>query len=208
MLSEEDADKLAANLDHFPVPMIAAERATKDDPFRMICLNAAHTRVSLMTNDAVGGALLTEVFPKDDARAVGKRFDDCVTTERILSYRETLMLGGRLTSWDTTLQPVRMCGTRQRVIALSLALSLPTDTSGFTDAEFLAAKAQMQLTQVSALLAMLRNDPTLPGDARTGAVMTTKLTRTVEQTLMDLRMSVRSPRPYQPTEKPTLRVVD
>lgn len=189
MFTTHDTAQLLATLNRFAVPMFAAERANKHSPFRMLCINTAHRRATGLNGDDIAGLPLIDFLSASDARAAEERYALCVETEDVINYHETLRLSGRMTRWDTTLQPVKMLGSRQRIIGTALSMELNADPADVDDTEYFAAQAQMQIGQMQQFLDWLEVNPKLPADIRDHTMMINGLARGIERVLLDLRLA-------------------
>jgi len=189
MFTTLDTDQLLATLNRFAVPMFAAERPDQYSPFRILCTNSAHVRATGLKGDDVAGLRLEEFLPPEDARNTEERYALCIQTDDVINYHETLRIMGRLTRWDTTLQPVNMPGTRQRIIGTALSMELNADPAEVDDTEFFAAQAQMQIGQMQQFLDWLEVHPQIPAETRDHALMINGLARSLERVLLDLRLA-------------------
>ena len=66
----DDHFTLADQLDQIAVPMFAAERKSKTTPFRLVCVNDAHTAETALTTELVRGKRLRDLLGAEDAAAV------------------------------------------------------------------------------------------------------------------------------------------
>jgi hypothetical protein len=189
MFTRDDTDDLKHTLNRFPVPMFAAERASPQDSFRLLCVNDAHQRATGMSDTNIKDTPLRHILSVQDAAQVEGRYSACVESDEIINYRECIVLAGRQTRWETTLQPIHMPGTRQRVIGTALSIELNAHPSDLDDTEFFAAKAQMQLTQLQAFLNSLETRSDLPLETRDHAMMVNGLARSMERVLLDIRLA-------------------
>ena len=191
MFATPDPEDLSTVLNHFPVPMFAAQRSGKLDPFRILCINTAHSRATGLTMTDVRNKPVHELLTNDDAMQVAARYARCVEARRVINYHETLHLLGRETHWETTLQPIDMPDGIDRVIGTALSHELHDADTNIDDAEFFALQAQMQLGHVREFLNSFETRPDLPQDARERAMMVNGLTRGLDRLLFDLRLATR-----------------
>ncbi len=197
MFQSNDLSTLNAALNHYPVPMFAAQRASPEHPFYLLCVNAAHTRSTGLSTAQVSGLRPTQLLEPDEGKAVEDRYASCATSGQVISYEEEFHLNGRLTRWETTLLPVDADGGGQRVIGTALTLGLPAEAGYMSDAEFYAAQAQMRLGQITRFLVMLEDHKDMPQDLRTGAMMMSGLNRSLDHMLQDLRLAAQSKPPQR-----------
>lgn len=193
MFTLEDHDALSKMLDQYPVPMFAAERSGPSVPFRLICVNAAHTRSTGLETEQIAGKRPLDILSAAEGRAVEARYDTCANFGEVINYQEELHLNGHLTKWQTTLMPVTLHSGADRVIGTALTLGLPANTSNISDAEYYAAQAQMRMGQIGQFMEMLQTHPETPLELRTGAMLMGGLTRSISHMMQDLRLSVRFP---------------
>lgn len=187
MFSMSDHDELLTVLNFFDVPMFAAERASQEDDFRLIGLNAAHTSVTTLTTAMVANRRPHDILPPDDADAVAAHYANCADRGQTITYSETLNIAGRTRHWRTTLQPAVTADGRQRVIGTAMEVFNDQDITGLTDTSFYAAQAQMKIGQLEAFLAHLEQRDDLPLDARAQAMMVAGLTRSLDAVLADIQ---------------------
>lgn len=106
MLDTNSAEKLAAIMDQFSVPMFAAERASPKSEFKIICANEAHRLATGIEPNVMADVDLRSLLPADQADIVIGRYIECVRTQSPLRYLETLTLPQGVQQWDTTIQHV------------------------------------------------------------------------------------------------------
>ena len=187
MFSMSDHQELLTVLDFFDVPMFAAERASRDDDFRMIGVNAAHTATTTLTTATIAGKTPHDILGPDDADAVAGHYAACADRGETIIYSETLDIAGRTRHWRTTLQPVAMRSGCQRVIGIAMEVFSEQEITGLTDTSFYAAQAQIKIGQLEAFLNYLEQRDDLPLDARTQAMMVAGLTRSLDAVLTDIQ---------------------
>lgn len=186
MFSPTDTDTLCANLDRFGVPMFAAERTAPDRPFRLLAVNAAHTRSTGLTNERVRGARVADLLPPEEAEEVEAHYARCVQTQAVIDYTEVLHIDDRRTEWRTTLQPVRTDHAAQRLVGTAVCLSDGRTDQPMTDTEYYAIRAQLQLGQVRWFLDTLTDRTDIPPDMREGAMRVANLSRSLDSLLIDI----------------------
>ena len=187
MFSMIDHQELLTVLDFFDVPMFAAERASRDDDFRMIGVNAAHTATTTLKTATIAGKTPHDILDPDDAEAVAGHYAACADRGESIIYSETLRIAGRTRHWRTTLQPVAMTNGCQRVIGIAMEAFNEQEVTGLTDTSYYAAQAQMKIGQLEAFLAYLEQRDDLPLDARAQAMMVAGLTRSLDAVLTNIQ---------------------
>lgn len=207
MFQSADPVVLRKTLEHYPVPMFAAQRETPKQPFYLICLNAAHTRATGVTTEQVAGVRPTDLLGEVEGAEVEAHYANCADSGVVVNYRETLHFAGRPTRWETTLLPVMTNSGAERVVGTALTLGMPTQSRDVSDAEYYAAQAQMQFAHIGQFLEMLQNRPDLPHDLQTGAMMIEGLNRSLDHLLQDLRLAVQDKLPARVDTRAKLTVV-
>ena len=102
--------------------MFAAQRPSRADAFRLLCINRAHEDESGLANIDIQGLRPLDILPPDEAEAVESRYALCVRKREVIQYDETLHLRERPSRWRTILHPVRMKSGQERVIGTSFPL--------------------------------------------------------------------------------------
>lgn len=192
MFTLHDPDALQSVLDVFETPMFAAERATPESRFRILCINKAHERTSGLTNADIRGQSPHDLLPADEAQLVAARYATCADTNAPLRYREVLHLQTGVFSWDTTIQPVFTGDGRQRILgtALQLPIEEPRNHAdmAFDDIRFFSAQAVFQLTQVSSYLEALASGDGHGQDSVRYAEAIVGICRSIDRALSDIRV--------------------
>jgi len=187
LFTSDDHFTLASTLDQMAVPMFAAERESPDAPFRMVCVNQAHTERTGMTKRQVRNKRLCDLLPAEDARDVQARYATCADDALATSYNERLVLNGLQMDWNTTLQPIKLSNGVERVIGTAIALDRPPDARSAEEAAYFSAHAQMQVGKLRFFLDMLEDRRDVPADMRGMAIMVGNLTRSIDAVLGDIR---------------------
>lgn len=189
MFQLDDADRLAARLERYPVPMFAADRSPRSE-WRLQCINGQHSKLSGMAAADVRNTPISELLPPQEAADVNARYDACIASGDVIHYSETLHINGRKLMWRTTLQPVRLDSGIDRVVGTALTFAPRPPHAAADDPVYFAAVAQMQLAKVSAFLHSLENCSDIPMDTRQKAIMITGLMRSLDHVMKDMRRSL------------------
>ncbi len=151
LLADSSPEDLKAVIDLIAVPVFVADRQ-EDGQYRIAAINDAHSRMTGLSHAEAKGALPSELLADpDEAEAVMKHYDACLSKNLPTSYRETLTLDGTPMTFDTTLYPVpsedgtcsRLMGTAIRVLNKSRKSS---------DLAFFIAQLRGTLTTMEQLL--------------------------------------------------------
>lgn len=187
LFHSDDHFTLANLLDQIVVPMFAAERKSKNAPFRLISVNGAHTAKTALTTDLVRGKRLCDLLRAADAAAVNARYAACADGYAVSCYDESLVLNGVRSTWKTTLQPVILPDGTERVIGTAIALDKPVSSYAADDAAYYSSHAQMQVGKLRYFLDMLEDRRDVPADMRGMAAMVNNLTYSIDAALGDIR---------------------
>lgn len=187
LFTSDDHFTLASTLEHMAVPMFAAERRSKDAPFRLVCVNKAHSDRTGMTTGAVRNRRIEDLLRPGDAKDVMSRYARCADQNKTISYNETLVLNGMTMDWNTTLQPVVLSDGTERVVGTAIALDRPANLRSAEEAAYFSAHAQMQVGKLRHFLDMLEDRKDVPADMRGMAMMVNNLTYSIDVVLGDIR---------------------
>ncbi|RVV98673.1 hypothetical protein EKE94_07125 [Mesobaculum littorinae] len=190
MFNTEDSDSLATVLNFFQMPMFAVERVAPGAPFRLLCINDAHARISGMDSAAVRGRMISELLGAEDARHVLDRFGRCVATGTAMRYREKLELPTGVKEWDTTIQPVFTNDARERVIGTAIVISGQDarPSRAWEDVRFFSAQANFQLSQVATYLDAVAQNTKGASTAPGAVAAVSGICRSIERVLSDIRV--------------------
>ncbi len=122
MFDTPDITKLRELLNAYPVAMFVAQRGSPHHAFRILCINQEHERLSGVLNEEVEGMRPKDLLPADEGNSVEARYQFCVRTNRAIFYEETLHLTEKPAQWRTTLFPVKMPNTVQRLVGTAIQL--------------------------------------------------------------------------------------
>ncbi len=199
MLDTSSAENLAALLDQFSIPMFAAERATADHDFELICINRAHADATGFDPATARGVALRNLLPPNQAEIVIGRYTECTRTQSPQRYLETLTLPGGIQQWDTTIQPVRLPSGGDRVIgtAIQIAGDSPSDGTQMTydDIRYFSAMADMQLQNLLSMFEAARDQGLFSDDSASRVTQLCCVCRSVQRSVEDIRETVRRARP-------------
>lgn len=193
LFTSDDHFTLASTLDQMAVPMFAAERDSADAPFRMVCVNAAHTARTGMTKRQVRNKRLCDLLPGQAGAEIQARYAFCADGAKATTYNERLVLNGIQMDWNTTLQPVTLSNGTERVVGTAIALDRPADVRSAEEAAYFSANAQMQVGKLQFFLDMLEGRRDVPADMRGMAMMVSNLTRSIDAVLGDIRALAPTP---------------
>lgn len=187
LLTSDDYQTLSNMLDAFAVPMFAAERRNPQSPFRMLCVNAAHSARTGWRCEEVKLKHTYEILPPADAAEVERRYARCADLDQPLTFDERLVLKGVSADWKTTLQPITLPDGRQRIIGTAIVLDHPHDRLRLQDAVFFAAKAQMQMGKIHRYLELAERRAELPLDMRNSTLSAMRVARNIDSILDEIR---------------------
>lgn len=199
MLNTTSAEKLAAILDQFSIPMFAAERASDKSDFEIICINRAHAEATGFEPATACGTSLRDLLPPPQADIVIGRYTECARTQRPLRYLETLALPGGVQQWDTTIQPVRLPSGGDRVIGTAIQIAVEAQSEGtqmtFDNIRYFSALADMQLQNLLGMFDAAREQGLFSDDSASRVSRLCCVCRSVQRSVEDIRETVRRATP-------------
>jgi PAS domain S-box-containing protein len=86
------------------------------DAFRFERVNPAYERHTGLTNEALTGRSLPDVFGETDGEAILDHYRECVARREPLQYEERLSIPGPGTCWETRIAPVVIDGEVQQLV--------------------------------------------------------------------------------------------
>lgn len=203
MLNTTSAEKLAAILDQFSVPMFAAERASHKGDFYIVCINRAHAEATGVKAEAARGVCPRDILPPRQADVVLSRYAECTRTQSPLRYRETLTLPDGVQQWDTTIQPVRLASGGDRVIGTAIQIvsdSASKDTQmTYDNIRYFSALADMQLQNLLSMFDAARDQGLFNDDSASRVSRLCSVCRSVQRSVEDIRETVREAAPAAST---------
>ncbi|MCV3270091.1 PAS domain-containing protein [Roseobacter sinensis] len=195
MLNTASAEKLAAILDQFSVPMFAAERASKKGDFQLVCMNRARAEATGFEPGAARGRALRDLLPAHQADIVIGRYAECTRTQSPQRYLETLTLPGGVQTWDTTIQPIRLASGADRVIGTAIQVADNVPPSGsqivYDDIRYFSALADMQLQNLLSMFEAARDQGLFNDDSASRINRLCCVCRSVQRSVEDIRETVR-----------------
>lgn len=199
MLNTDSADQLAAIFNQFSVPMFAAERASEQSEFKIVCINHAHAKATGCQPDAMRYVAVRDLLPEEEANIVVGRYSECARTEGNIRYLETLTLPEGVQRWDTSIQHVRLASGGDRVIGTALRIADGHTSEGtqatLDNVRYFSTLADMQLQNLISMFEAARvqglfNNDNVGRVARLGGIC-----RSVQRSVEDIREAVRRGNP-------------
>jgi len=191
MFQSTNPEELRDEIDVFQVPMFAADRHEPGGPFRLMCINKAHERLSGMQHDAVTGRSPFDFLPPEQAKSVTDHYARCADTGKSQRYQEVLDMAEGPIMWDTTLQPISMADGRKRVLGNAVFLKHVSKPHGehiaFEDVQYFSAQAAFQLSQVSAYLDAVECGDLAPSQIHGSIAAVAGICRSIDRALNDIR---------------------
>ncbi len=148
---DNEPQSLKASIDLISVPVFVVD-LEQDGEFRVIALNAAHTRITGLTNAFARGRTPAELLSKPaEAKAVMKHYKDCLSSNLPNSYREVLTIDGTAMTFDTTLHPLA-CGNGRPDRIVGTALRVLVQGRKKSDNAYFLSQLRGSLTTMEHLL--------------------------------------------------------
>ncbi|GFE49286.1 hypothetical protein So717_10390 [Roseobacter cerasinus] len=211
MLNTSSAEKLAAILDQFSIPMFAAERASHKSDFQIVCINRAHAEATGVKAEAARGATLRDMLPPRQADVVLGRYAECARTQSPLRYLETLTLPDGVQQWDTTIQPVRLASGGDRVIGTAIQIIGDSSSKGtqmtYDNIRYFSAMADMQLQNLLSMFDAARDQGLFSDDSVSRVSRLCSVCRSVQRSVEDIRETVRQAAPAASTAQTDLDTI-
>ncbi len=195
MLNTSSAEKLAAILDQFSIPMFAVERASDTSDFALVCINRAHAEATGLASEGSQGVALRDLLSPKQANNVAGRYAECARTQSPLRYLETLTLPAGVQQWDTTIQPVRLASGADRVIGTAIQIAGDSRSEGtqitFDNIRYFSALADMQLQNLLSMFDAAREQGLFSNDSASRVSRLCGVCRSVQRSVEDIRQTVR-----------------
>lgn len=191
------AKELSALLDCFHVPMFAVQRVAPDQPFALLCSNAAYRSAAGLRRRHIKGAAAESLWPADQADLMAEKFNICAAGRRDLRFSETFASSTSVMQWDTTLQHVSLRKGGDRIIGTALRIDKTHPSHALEDVWYHANVADLQIQNLSALLDETRNARIFCHHNTQRVRSLAALCRSVQQAISDIRMHARSVTPQK-----------
>lgn len=211
MLDTDSADQLAAIFDQFSVPMFAAERASVQSEFKIVCINQAHAEATGFEPITLRDTAVRDLLPRTEADFAIGRYAECARTQNSLRYLETLTLPDGVQQWDTSIQPVQLAGGGDRVIGTTFKIADAENTNGaqmtYDNIRYFSALADMQLQNLLSMFEIARVQGLFNTDSAGRVHRLCGICRSVQRSVEDIRETVRRASP-DPTQRKIERTPD
>ncbi|MEP2642567.1 PAS domain-containing protein [Roseobacter sp.] len=202
MLDTSSADKLAAILGQFSVPMFAADRASATSDFKVVCINQAHATASGLEPAALKGVSIRSILPRSEADILIDHYVECAHNRAPLRYLVTLTLPDGIKQWDTTIQHVPLASGGDRVVGTGLPLAIDAAKAGtqmtYDNVRYFSALADMQLQNLVSMFETAHQQGLFNSNSTSRVDQLCGICRTVQRSVEDIRETIRRADPHKP----------
>ncbi|MBW4706852.1 hypothetical protein KX928_03530 [Roseobacter sp. YSTF-M11] len=205
MFETQSADQLAALLDHFSVPMFAAERSNGEDFFKIVCTNEAHATATGLLSTSLRDVSIRDILPEPEALNVNGKYSQCADLHSDIRYFETLTMPQGIQHWDTSIQHVPLKSGGDRIIGTAFQVTSDRYADGnqitFDNIRFFSSLADMQLQNLVSMFEAARDQGLFSDDSAGRVTRLCGICRTVQRSVEDIKEAVQTANPAKPVPK-------